>query len=361
MEPMRAHHLPAVLLSLSLASCLGPAMSAAPGAAPPPGKPSGNPPQSAAPQGKPAAEALPPLDHSPLLRAKMATFMTPNEPVFAVKMGEDARAFPLRILDWHAVSNDTINFIPTALAYCRPCGSVVLYRTDTPKGTLTLAASGRYRDGDQLLVDRQTGTLWKQLTGTPVEGPLAGSGIVLQPLPVVLTTWSSWFQDHPETRVLSLDTGFQRDYKPGARPADDPPVTVSHPNPALPESSPVYGVVVGGAARAYPVDRVAKQGVIDDELGGRAIVIVADPGADPKSRTIRVYERGDRAFIRSGHAFLGANFVNDENGHPWKIDEESLVATDGKKVPRLPGRLTNWAGWAAAYPQAGIYGEAKAP
>jgi hypothetical protein len=361
MEGMRALHLSAVLLSLSLASCLAPAMSAAPGAAPPRGNPPKDAPKDAAPQNKSAAEALPPLDHSPLLRAKMATYMTPDEPVFAVKMGDDARAFPLRILDWHAVSNDTIDRIPTALAYCRPCGSVVLYKTDTPKGILTLAASGRYRDGDQLLVDRQTGTLWKQLTGTPVEGPLAGSGIELQPLPVVLTTWSSWFQDHPETRVLSLATGFQRDYKPGGRPGDDPPLAVSQPNPALPAGSVVYGVVLGGAARAYPVDRVAKQGAIDDELGGHPIVIVADPGADPRNRTIRVFERGDRVFIRSGHAFLGASFINDQEGHPWKIDEEALATPDGKKLPRLPGRLTNWAGWAAAYPQAGIYGEAKAP
>src|SRR6476661_9750853 len=86
-----------------------------------------------------------------------------------VEIGGDARAYPLRIMEWHGVVNDTIDRRPVALAYCRPCGSVALYRTDTPKGTLTLAASGRLREGDQLLVDRQTGTVWSQLTGAPVE------------------------------------------------------------------------------------------------------------------------------------------------------------------------------------------------
>jgi len=292
------------------------------------------------------ATAPPPLDHAPLLRARAATYLTPAEPVVGIEVGGDARAYPLRFLDVHAVANDTIDHHPIAVAYCRSCGSVVAYRTDTPKGTLTLAASGRYRDGDQLLVDRQTGTLWKQLTGTPVEGPLAGSGIELQPVPVVLIPWTSWFLARAETRVLSLATGFKREYKPVGPAADEPQALL-------------FGVVVNGAARAYPVDRVAKEGVIDDELGGRPIAIVAEPG-DPRNRTIRAFERGDRVFTRSGHALLGASFVNDQDGHPWSVGEEALARPDGKKLSRLPAKLTGTAGWSAAYPKAEMYGEAKA-
>lgn len=345
---MRAFRIPAVLLSLLLASGLAAAVSKFPAAKAPGGT---------APKSQAREETLPPLDHAPLLRAKAATYLTTDEPVLGVEIGGDARAYPLRILDWHAVSNDTINHIPVTLAYCRPCGSVALYRTDTAKGTLTFAASGSYRDGDQLLVDGKTGTLWKQLTGTPVEGSLAGSGIELQPLPVVLTTWTRWFQAHPETRVLSLATGFQREYKPEGRPGGDPPLQVAQRNPALPETSWVYGLVLGGAAKAYPIDRVAKQGVINDALGGRPVVIVDEPGADPKSRTIRVFDRGDRVFTRSGRAFLGTSFVNDQEGRVWKLDEESLTRPDGKRLPRLAGRLTYWSGWSAAYPRTQIYGE----
>ncbi|HEY0511880.1 MAG TPA: DUF3179 domain-containing (seleno)protein [Thermoanaerobaculia bacterium] len=335
---MRTHALPAVLLSLALAA-----------AAPPP-----SPPKLGA-----AAEALPPLDHSPLLRAKAATYLLPQEPVLGVEMGGDARAYPLRILDWHGVANETVDRIPVAVSYCRPCGAAALYRTDTPKGILILAASGRYREGDLLLADRQTGTLWSQLTGLPVEGPLAGSGIRLQPLPVVLTTWTSWFQAHPETRVLSLETGAGRTYEPGGRPGDDPVLPVSRRSPALPETSWVYGLMVKDEARAYPVDRVAKAGTVDDELAGVPIVLVADPGADSRSRTVRAYERGDRVFARSGHPFLGAAFVNDQDGHPWKIGEEALATSDGKRLRRLPGNLAYWRGWFAAYPRTEVYGEPK--
>jgi hypothetical protein len=326
---MRALPLPTALLLLSLAGCASSSgtVQNAPNTAP----------KKAAP-----AEAIPPLDHAPLIRAKAATHMTPDELILGVELGGDARAYPLRFLDGHGVSNDTINGIPVALAYCGSCGSAVLYRTDTPKGTLTLALSGRSRDGDPLLVDRQTGTLWRSLTGTPVEGPLAGSGIELQPLPVVLTNWKSWFESRLETRVLAGSGGED---KPAAGPGGEP---------AAPG---VFGLVLGGAARAYPVDLVARQGVINDELGGRPVVIVAEPGAEPGNRTIRAFERGDRTFIR-GHALLGADFINDQNGRPWKIGEESIAAPDGRQLPRLPGRLAARAAWSAAYPQGEVY---KAP
>ena len=88
----------------------------------------------------------PPLDHAPLLRARAVTSLTPDEPVVGIEIGGDARAYPLRLLAAHAVANETIDRHPVAIVYCRPCGSVLAYRTDTPKGTLILAASGRYRD-----------------------------------------------------------------------------------------------------------------------------------------------------------------------------------------------------------------------
>ena len=169
---MRALSFTALLLSLSLAGCAGAPVSTPVPATP---KPAATPKQAA------PAEAIPPLDHAPQVRAKAATHMMPDELILGVELRGDARAYTLRKHGAHGGANDTINGIRVALAYCRPCGFAVLYRTDTPKGTLTLALSGRSRDGDPLLVDRQTGTLWRPLTGTPVEGPLAGSGIELQP------------------------------------------------------------------------------------------------------------------------------------------------------------------------------------
>ncbi|HSU84090.1 MAG TPA: DUF3179 domain-containing (seleno)protein [Thermoanaerobaculia bacterium] len=315
---MRTFRLPATLLSFLLVSRAGAALSAPP----------------------------PPLDHAPLVRERAAAYLKPDDLVLGVEIGGDARAYPLAILERHGVANDTIGRIPVALAWCRPCGSAVAYRTDTPKGTLTLAVSGKLRDGQPLLGDRQTGTLWNPLTGTPVEGALAGLRLQLQPLPVVLTTWTRWFQSHLESRVLAQETAPQgAEAQPGSEPA----------------GPWVYGVTAGGATKAYPVDLVAKLGVIDDEIGGRPVVVVAEPGADPKGRTIRVYDRGDRVFSRSGHSFLGASFVNDQGGRAWKIGEEALTITDGQTRARIPGKLAVQAAWVAAYPGAVVWAEPKTP
>jgi hypothetical protein len=319
---MRLPALLASLLSLSLASCAG---------APSPALKS----PAVINPSEVKAEPLSPLDHAPLLRGRAATYLTPDEPVLGIEIGGDARAYPLRILDWHAVANDTVGRIPVALAWCRPCGSAALYRTDTPRGTLTLAASGRYREGDQLLTDR-TGTLWSQLTGKPVEGALAGSGIELGLLPVVLTTWGSWLGLHPETRVLSPETENQPEsLDPG------------------PETSSIYGLVAGEIAKAYPVDRLAQEKVVNDELAGRPVVLVWEPRADAKNRTIRAYERGDRTFAPNERTFMGLTFLVD--GHPWRLGDEALTTPDGKSLPRLPGRLSFQTEWLAAYPSTLIY------
>ncbi|HSG40523.1 MAG TPA: DUF3179 domain-containing protein [Thermoanaerobaculia bacterium] len=308
-------------------------------------------------------DGIPALDHAPLVRARMATYLTPDEPVFGVEINGDARAYPLRILDWHEMANDRVGGVPVSLAYCTLCGAGVLYRTDTAKGHLTFGSSGFLYESNKLMYDRQTDTLWNQLTGEPVNGPLVGSGVKLQRLPVVVTSWKTWQGVHPDTRVLSLETGHQRDYTPG-KPYGSyfgSPKTmfpVHRRSGILPEKAWVYTLLVNGAPKAYPLDRLAKETVVNDELGGMPIVLVAEPGAEGQGRTVRAYERGDRTF-RAGRVFMGSSFLSDQEGRTWRAGEEALTTTDGKSLPRLPGHLAYWFGWFSFYPQTQVYGEAK--
>ena len=81
--------------------------------------------------------------------------------------------------------------------------------------TYTFGSSGLLFRSNKLMYDHQTNSLWHHLTGEPVVGPLASGGIRLRVLPVVITTWKEWRAEHPDTRVLDLKTGYQRDYTPG--------------------------------------------------------------------------------------------------------------------------------------------------
>src|SRR5436305_1695217 len=125
-----------------------------------------------------ALPAPPPLDHAPLVRERAATWLKPDDLVLGVEIAGDARAYPLSILERHAVANDTIDRIPVAVAWGRPCGSAVAYRTCTPKSTSPLAASCDARDGG--------GGRSRRRSQAPRDPRLRSRGARLQPLGALL-------------------------------------------------------------------------------------------------------------------------------------------------------------------------------
>ena len=139
-----------------------------------------------------------------------------QDPVFGLVLGGEARAYPLRILDWHEMVNDVVGGVPVALSYCTLCGAAVAYRSVLEDERLSFGSSGLLMRSNKLMYDRGTNSLWNQLTGEPVIGSLASSGATLEVLPVVATTWGAWKAEHPDSRILDLETGVARDYSLGA-------------------------------------------------------------------------------------------------------------------------------------------------
>ncbi|MEO1143789.1 MAG: DUF3179 domain-containing (seleno)protein, partial [Pseudomonadota bacterium] len=154
-------------------------------------------------------DGIPALTNPKLLTAEQATYMEPENLVFGVNINGDARAYPLRILDWHEMFNDVVGGVPVSLAYCTLCGSGILYETKIEgfPHHLTLGSSGFLYRSNKLMYDTYTHSMWNQFTGEPISGALANSGIKLKVRPVVITTWESWREENPNTKVISLDTG----------------------------------------------------------------------------------------------------------------------------------------------------------
>lgn len=217
--------------------------------------------------------------------------------------------------------------------------------------------SGMLYRSNKLMYDRATETLWHQFRGEPVVGPLAGSGIRLEILPNVLTTWADWLTRHPDTTVISNDTGIYpaESYRPEsdrrsiyysyrADPGTMFPVPVT--DAVLPVKAPVFGLAFGAAARAYPRDALALTPALNDTVGGQAVVIIA--GAHGAARA---YNRGGLEFqpIPGG--------LRDDHGQQWRITEAALVnATDpARRLERLPSRDAYWFGWFAFYPHTEVY------
>ncbi|MBT8446940.1 MAG: DUF3179 domain-containing protein [Gammaproteobacteria bacterium] len=300
-------------------------------------------------------DGIPALIKPRHISAAEADYLDEAEPVFGVAVGGEARAYPYRIMDWHEMVNDVVGGVPVSLAYCTLCGAGILYDTRvTGRATpFVFGSSGLLYRSNKLMYDQQTGTLWNQFTGRPVVGPLTTSGIELNVLPLVTTTWKAWRDAHPDTRVLALETGYRRDYTPGA-PYGDYFASDALMFPALTADTrlkpkdEVFGLRVTGAARAWPVSAFAGGRVINDRIGAIPVVLIGD--AD--SRTVRAYRSRGRGFDKAGSD--PGTIVSE--GQRWQVTEAVLLGPSGQKLSRLPGHLAYWFAWSGYHGRTQLYG-----
>ncbi|MFZ5557979.1 MAG: DUF3179 domain-containing protein [Pseudomonadota bacterium] len=230
-------------------------------------------------------DGIPALVDPRTVPAARADYLGDEEPVFGVSLNGEHRAYPLRILDWHEMANDTVGGVPVALAYCTLCGAGILFDRRAAGRTLEFGSSGLLYRSNKLMFDRQTRSLWNHLTGEPVVGELVGQAVRLRVLPVELTTWGDWRRLHPATTALSLDTGHSRPYRVGAAygryfASPETMFPVWRKSRLLPEKERVFALYHEGLAKAYPLPALARAGgLVNDALGGHAVVVVQRGGA----------------------------------------------------------------------------------
>jgi Protein of unknown function (DUF3179) len=319
-------------------------------------------------------DGIPALDRPRTVSAAAANYLESDDPVFGVEVNGEARAYPLRILDWHEMVNDVVGRVRVSLAYCTLCGAGVLYHTETPARTYTFGSSGLLMRSNKLMYDRQTHTLWNQLTGEPVLGPLADERIELEVRPIVVTTWSRWRARHPDSSVLDIRTGFDRPYENGAAYADyfssdEALFPAANPGRGLAPKERLFALRIRNHQKAYPLKAVLRRRVINDRLGRTPLVVIASGDriytfGQPAGIDIGfTYDSGAevRAFARGRHRFSAARrgALEDERGRRWHLTEDALLGPRGERLPRLGGHLAYAFGWLAYFPHTEVYGAAR--
>jgi hypothetical protein len=319
-------------------------------------------------------DGIPALNQPRMIPAEEADYLIPEEPVFGIAINGEAHAYPLRIIDWHEMANDFIGGVPVTLAYCTLCGAAIAYDGRASDGqTYTFGSSGFLFHSNKLMYDRQTNTLWNQLIGAPVLGELAGKDVELSLLPVVLTSWQAWQEQHPETVVLDRNTGFGRIYLPAAAyghyfSSDETMFPVSQRSEQLETKAQIYALNIDGVPKAYPIDLLAEEKVVNDTLGDTAVVLVAtrDPvevtGVSGRFGSVVTYTAGSevRAYDRGTETFRpgpDADTVLDASERSWQVTEDALIGPDGERAPRISGHLSYWFGWYAFFPDTLVYGQ----
>ena len=294
-------------------------------------------------------DGIPPLRSPAMLAAQDIGYLEDEHIVFGISVNGDARAYPKRILAWHEMFVDVVGGVPVAGVYCTLCGTVILYHTERDGVNHVLGTSGFLYRSNKLMYDQATQSLWSTMRGTPVVGPLAGKGIVLDRGSVVTTTWGEWRRRHPDTKVLSLDTGHTRNYEEGAAyrdyfATDDLMFQVPALDTRLKNKDEVFTVLLAvhpDRPLALSADFLAANPVHHDAIEGTALVVLTDPSG------------GNRAYASEAVTFTGYDgdrSAQDSSGAAWTMDEHALTATDGRVLHRIPAQRAFWFGWYAAFP-----------
>ena len=327
-------------------------------------------------------DAMPPALNDPIVvpaNAPGAAYLDPGEPVFGVYVNGEARAYPHRIMDLHEIANDVVGGVPVTLAYDTLTGAATLFDRRAPDGqTYTFSGSGFVYESNRLMFDRETGSLWSGLLGRPLVGSLVEAaadtdGRWLSAMPIVTARWEEWVHQHPDTLVLTQDTGFRRTYTLGFPHLEyfrsgDTSYPVSFRDPQELTKSWVYGLTSGDEAKAYPLRTVFDERVVNDRIEDLDVVVVGDGrgrgirvnGETPlhgevryfAGGTIRAYERPEGVTFQPG-PWSGA--VLDQHGHEWHVTEEALISPTGEVAPRLFGQLLYWFGWYGFHPHTDVY------
>ncbi|TWT64028.1 DUF3179 domain-containing protein [Rubinisphaera italica] len=239
--------------------------------------------------GGPPKDGIPALTHPEMITVKQAIYLKAEDRVIGVVIEGQARAYPLAILNYHEIVNDTIGDIPIAVTYCPLCDSGAVHNRHTPLGIRNFGVSGLLYNSNVLMYDRggKPESLWSQVKTKGISGPAVNKQLTA--IPCELTRWGTWIARHPDSLVLSLNTGHQRNYTRNPYESYFANQQLMFPvtpvDNRLPNKERVLGVWIDDIYRAYPESLFTEgQQEISDKIGGKSLTILFDR----KSKTMRV-------------------------------------------------------------------------
>lgn len=226
-------------------------------------------------QGCPHRDCIPSIDEPDFVKADEAIFLKDTDVVLTIVRGDDVRAYPTRILNFHEIVNDVVDGEPIAITYCPLCGSGLAFHREVGGQVTEFGVSGVLHNSDLVMYDRRTETLWDQIEGKGIVGELTDTKLVM--LPTSMSRWARWRKAHPDTLVLSMDTGFDEDYSTdpyadyGA--SDRIVFPVSGTDGRLGPKTVVYGAYVDDTYVAWTHRLLASRRTVTDQVSGRALEV----------------------------------------------------------------------------------------
>lgn len=266
--------------------------------------------------GGPPRDGIPSIDAPRFIKAGEAHKLRDTDRVLGVTIKGLAKAYPVKVLNYHEIVNDRFGQLPVAVTFCPLCGSGVAFDARVHGEAREFGVSGLLYNSDVLMYDRASDSLWSQILGQAVTGPARGTE--LQTVPVRHTTWGEWRRRHPATLVLAEPRFAGRNYNvdPYVGYAESARIwaPVAHRDNRYRPKEVVVGAVANGEARAWPFAELPDdRSVVTDSIGGQTVRLEYD------------------------HAAQAA----------------ALLDEDGQEIPSF---TAFWFAWVAFHPDTSVYG-----
>jgi hypothetical protein len=288
--------------------------------------------------GGPPKDGIPAIDRPKFVGTRVArAWLKQKEPVIVLRLGKDARAYPLQILMFHEIVNDTVAGLPVAVTFCPLCNASIVFERRLGDRVLDFGTTGKLRFSDLVMYDRQTQSWWQQFTGKGIVGHYAGSE--LKRVASEIVAFEDFETAHPTGLVLSRETGHARPYgrNPYAgydRIDQSPFLFIGRRDERLPPMERVLSVTAGGKHRLYPLTLLERHPVANRELAGLPYVIFVKGGmASPldeaqiaEGRSIPAATAFERRIDGRVVAFelRGGRYVDTETGSHWNVLGEAV-------------------------------------
>ncbi len=278
--------------------------------------------------------------------------LSDDDLVIGVNLGGTVKAYPARLLEHPSshIINDMFEGLPVIVTWCPLCHSAVVFARPHVGGRiLEFGTAGAYQR-DLVMYDAQTHSLWQQITGEPIAGPLLGAVGHLHPHPADLVPWAGWKQAHSDTEVL---IGWKRSGNASAlsiyheiahgRARSE----VSLRDVRLPADAIVIGVVAGNVPKAYLRETLDRVHLVNDVVGGVEILVLRHPTAG-EVKVFRRHVVGEEGLVFELRSGL---LVDKETATVWSFDGVAeLGRLKGTRLEKIPAVPAFWFAWAQFFP-----------
>lgn len=272
--------------------------------------------------GGPGKDGIPALVNPNFTNAQGVNYLNDTDLVIGFKNGNDVRAYPHAILDWHEIVNDNINDVSVAVTYCPLTGTGIGWNRIINGVETTFGVSGLLYNTNLIPYDRATDSNWSQILNESVNGTLIGVKADL--IGLFETDWQTWRSMYPNTQVLSSNTGFSRTY--GISPYGDYNTNNDRflfPVPKdtrLPLKERVHAIISETDAKVYRFSDFQSNNIIRDSFKGENYLIVGNPNF-----IVSFNLAGDVSILNFEYVHNGSEILlNDNEGNQWNVFGEAV-------------------------------------